>query len=570
MSKNLIVRFAGEGGQGVVTASEGLAQAAAQVGYHVQTFSTFPSQIKGGPTLGQTRLSTSPILSAGDGLDVLVALDEYAYEYNKDELFDDGLIVYNSKEFTLDLPNAIGFDVDELARSTGNALSANMVMIGAVAGLANMPAKYFSEFITKRFDRGRENDQAIIEANIKALTLGIDAVKDSTQTLSEIDPPVDTDVDRVLIKGFEAACLGALAADLDVFIGYPISPATTMLTFMQANLIGDNKHVGQASSEIESITSILGAGFAGKRSMKSTAGPGLCLMSEGIGLAWMAEVPLVVVNVQRGGPSTGLPTKTEQSDLLMALNPGHGDMRTPVIAPGTVEECFYAGAHAISWAETYQGPVILLSEASLAERQQDIPRPDANNIDIVKRVVVDNKNGDTPQPRYSGEELTPFPIPGNIGAYTANGSEHDEQGDTTHLGKWHVQMTKRRFNKLKLLENDIYESENEDAEILIVPWGGSKGPAREAYDQLVADGENVGWAYSMFVHPMPPNMIKLLLSKKLIIVPELNYMGQFASYLRTMKINAEPITHYTGLPFRKSILANNIKELISKELAGTL
>ena len=570
MSKNLIVRFAGEGGQGVVTASEGLAQAAAHVGYPVQPFSTFPSQIKGGPTLGQTRLSTSPILSAGDGLDVLVALDEYAYEYNKDELFDDGLIVYNSKEFTLDLPNAIGFDVDELARSTGNALSANMVMIGAVAGLANMPAKYFSEFITKRFDRGRENDQAIIEANIKALTLGIDAVKDSTQTLSEIDPPVDTDVDRVLIKGFEAACLGALAADLDVFIGYPISPATTMLTFMQANLIGDNKHVGQASSEIESITSILGAGFAGKRSMTSTAGPGLCLMSEGIGLAWMAEVPLVVVNVQRGGPSTGLPTKTEQSDLLMALNPGHGDMRTPVIAPGTVEECFYAGAHAISWAETYQGPVILLSEASLAERQQDIPRPDANNIDIVKRVVVDNKNGDTPQPRYSGEELTPFPIPGNIGAYTANGSEHDEQGDTTHLGKWHVQMTKRRFNKLKLLENDIYESENEDAEILIVPWGGSKGPAREAYDQLVADGENVGWAYSMFVHPMPPNMIKLLLSKKLIIVPELNYMGQFASYLRTMKINAEPITQYTGLPFRKSILANNIKELISKELAGTL
>ena len=253
MAEDLIVRFAGEGGQGVVTASEGLSQAAAQVGYHVQTFSTFPSQIKGGPTLGQTRVSTLPILSSGDGLHVLVALDEYAYENNKEDLFANGIIVYNSKEFTLDLPNAIGFNVDELARSTGNPLSANMVMIGAVAGLANMPAEYFTEFITKRFDRGRDNDKDIIEANIKALELGMDAVKESTQTLPKLDAPSEISEERVLIKGFEAACLGALAADLDVFIGYPISPATTMLTFMQRNLIGDGKHVGQASSEIESI-----------------------------------------------------------------------------------------------------------------------------------------------------------------------------------------------------------------------------------------------------------------------------------------------------------------------------
>ena len=129
-------------------------------------------------------------------------------------------------------------------------------------------------------------------------------------------------------------------------------------------------------------------------------------------------------------------------------------------------------------------------------------------------------------------------------------------------------MTKRRFNKLKLLENDIYEFENEDSDVLIVPWGGSKGPAREAYDELIANKENVGWAYSMFVHPMPPKMLELLQSKKLVIVPELNYMGQYASYLRTMKVNAEPISQYTGLPFKKSMLVNDIKELISKELAG--
>ena len=181
---------------------------------------------------------------------------------------------------------------------------------------AGIDALGFNEKISQEFDvdelipcagqgtiaiQCRDNDKDIIDANIKALELGMDAVKDSTQTLPKLDEPSKTSEERVLIKGFEAACLGALAADLDVFIGYPISPATTMLTFMQRNLIGDGKHVGQASSEIESITSILGSGYAGKRAMTSTAGPGLCLMSEGIGLAWMAEVPLVVANVQRGG-----------------------------------------------------------------------------------------------------------------------------------------------------------------------------------------------------------------------------------------------------------------------------
>ena len=561
-SDNLIVRFAGEGGQGVVTASEGLAQAAAQVGYHVQTFSTYPSQIKGGPTLGQIRLSTNPILSSGDGLDVLVVLNEYAYDNNKDELNDNGVVVFNSQEFSLDIKNSIGLNVDELARSTGNILSANMVMIGAIAGLANMPADYFTDFITKRFNRGRDNDQIIIDANIKALQLGMDAVSNTSTKIPQMNPPIPSDDDRILIRGYEAACLGALAADLDVFIGYPISPATTMLTFMQKNLIGKNKHVGQASSEIESITSILGAGYSGKKSMTSTAGPGLCLMSEGIGLAWMAEIPLVVANVQRGGPSTGLPTKTEQSDLLMALNPGHGDMRTPVIAPGTVEECFYAGAHAVNWAEKYQGPVILLSEASLAERQQDIIKPNINDVHIEKRLVV-NQTKPEPTLRYAGDSLSPFPVPGNYGAYVANGSEHDEHGDTTHLGKWHVQMTERRFKKLKLLENDIFEQENEASDVLIVPWGGSKGPGREAYEGLIEEGIDVGWAYTMFIHPMPPKMIDLLLSKKLVIVPELNYMGQFASYLRSMRIKAEPITQYTGLPFRKSMLINEAKNLMN-------
>ena len=563
MATDLVVRFAGEGGQGVVTAAEGLAQAAARVGYHVQTFSTFPSQIKGGPTWAQTRISTSPVLASGDELDVLVVLNRYAYEHHLEECRDDGIIVYNSGDFEIeDQGRCVGMEVDRLARETGNPLAANMVMIGAVAALAGMPAEYFTDFIRERFTRGRANDDVIIDGNIKALDLGMDAVRETGLTVSGLDAPPPTEGVRVLMRGFEAASLGAIAAGLDVFVGYPISPATTMLTFMERYLTGDGSYVGQSSSEIESITALVGAGFAGRRAMTSTAGPGLSLMSEGLGLAWMAEIPLVVVNVQRGGPSTGLPTKTEQSDLLTALNPGHGDLRIPIIAPGSVEECFYGAAHAINWAERYQGPVILLSEASLAERQQDVQRPRLSSIRPESRVTVngpDPQNGDGPPRRYRGERLTPFPVPGGPGAYVANGSEHDEYGDTTHLPKWHLQMTHRRFGKLSLLEEDLYEAEGTEASVALLPWGGSKGPARAAYLAL-RDRGDLAWYYTMFLNPLPPQLLEELRAKELVLVPELNYLGQFAGLLRQQGVRAEEITQYTGLPFKERFLTERIRE----------
>ena len=185
--------------------------------------------------------------------------------------------------------------------------------------------------------------------------MGRDEAAKSTFSLGELEPPTPSNVPQINVRGNDAISLGAVAAGLDVFVGYPISPATTILVFMEQNLVGEGKFVYQASSEIESINAIVGAGYAGKKAMTSTAGPGFSLMSEGMGLAWMAEIPLVVVDVQRGGPATGLPTKTEQSDLLAALNPSHGDVRIPVIAPGSVEECFYAAVSAVNWAERYQG-----------------------------------------------------------------------------------------------------------------------------------------------------------------------------------------------------------------------
>jgi 2-oxoglutarate ferredoxin oxidoreductase subunit alpha len=291
-------------------------------------------------------------------------------------------------------------------------------------------------------------------------------------------------------------------------------------------------------------------------------------MGEGLGLAWMAEIPLVVVDVQRGGPSTGLPTKTEQSDLMTALYPGHGDMKLPIIAPGTVEECFYAGVMAVNWAERYQGPVVLLSEHAMSERRQNIPRPDANNVGVEIRKSYEGSNGYL---RYDGFELSPMPIPGGPGSYIANGSEHDAMGDTTHLPSRHVQMTERRFSKLNLLNDGTFEEDNKNTDIAIVPWGGSKGPALAAYNALREENVDVGWCYTMYLHPMPDKMLEALKSKELVIVPELNYMGQFSSVLRSEGIKAVSITKYTGLPFKESELIERIRKIVeSHKLKGVM
>ena len=290
-------------------------------------------------------------------------------------------------------------------------------------------------------------------------------------------------------------------------------------------------------------------------------------MSEGIGLAWMAEIPCVVVDVQRGGPATGLPTKSEQSDLFACMFPAHGDVRLPILAPGTVEECFMIGGLALNWAERYQGPVVVMSEFGLAERSENIKKPNLSNVIDERR---NSKTGDNGFKRYQSlgknGELSAMPIPGNQAAYVANGSEHDEIGDTTHLPKHHIRLTERRFGKLSLLNDAHFEIENTTSEIAIMPWGSSKGVAREAYDKLISDNLNIGWIYSICLNPLPKEVLKELRLKKIVIVPELNYQGQWSSIMRMDGINAVSVTQYTGLPFKPSELAEKIKEKIKQTM----
>ena len=562
--RDFVVRFAGEGGQGVVTSAEGLAQSSTQVGYHALTFATFPSQILGGPTWTQARISVDPVQAPGDDVDVLVAFNREAYDNHCAEVREDGVVIFNSTEFQLEGDTrAFGLPVEELARSTGNNRAANMVIMGALAHLVNMPHEYLEEFVERRFNRGRAGDDEIIRSNLQALRLGREHIALSGFNLGDLAPAQMPQYQQLMIKGNEALSLGAIAGGLDFYVGYPISPATPILLYMERNLVGKDRFAYQVSSEIEAITAIIGAGYAGKRSMTATAGPGVSLMSEGLGLSWIAEIPLVVVDVQRGGPATGLPTKTEQSDLMGCMFPAHGDVRMPVIAVGSVEECFYGAVKAIEWAEKYQGPVILMSEMALAERAQNIPKPDLSHIQPARRWVYEGHNG---YQRYAGHELSPMPLPGGPGAYVANGSEHDDIGDTTHLPERHIQMTQRRFGKIKLLEEDTYESEGAEHPVVILPWGGSKGPAREAYEILKRQGAPVGWNYSMFLNPLPPKLLAELRGKELVIVPELNYQGQFSQILRGEGVRAESITQYTGLPFKARTLVERISQMTNFRL----
>lgn len=551
----IVVRFAGEGGQGVVTAAEMLARAATGVGYHALTFATFPSQILGGPTWTQARVGRELVQSPGDSVDILVAFNDYAYQEHRLEVRPGGVILIDPAVHPDPADKdhrCITVPFDELAKQTGESRAANMVVMGGLSRLINMPLAYFKDFVSNRFS-GRDS---IIAANHQALDLGLAHLAEE-DSIADLGTPNKPPYPQLFIKGNEALAVGAMHAGIEVYIGYPISPATPILVYMERNLTGEGKAAYQSSSEIEAITSILGAGFAGKKTMTATSGPGFTLMGEGIGLGWMAEIPCVVVDVQRGGPATGLPTKTEQSDLLTAISPAHGDASIPVIAPGTVEECFYAAVAAFNWAERYQGPVILLSEHSLAERAQNVRRPELNEVSVESREVYKGPEGYL---RYEAWERSAMPVPGGPGAYVANGSEHDSYGDTTHLPGRHIQMTERRFSKLKLLENEPYEAENTKAKVAVMTWGGSKGSSREAYDALREQKVDLAWYYTMFVNPLNPALLDELREKDLVIVPELNFQGQFASLLRSKGVKAVELTQYTGLPFKANELAKRIKD----------
>lgn len=573
---DLIIRFGGEGGEGIISAGDMVARAAARSGLEVLTFKTFPAEIKGGYAMYQVRFSTEPVMSEGSGFDALVVFNKEALDLNRAALKKGVALVYDYPGGDIDEPveiegvSAYPVPMSKIAKTDlGVYRSKNMVALGAVAELFSLPVDSICATIESKF---KSKGEDVVKINHRALDAGRDYVKSS---IKKVDPHKmsagSARGDEIVISGNEAVGLGALMAGCRYFSAYPITPATEIANFLSRHLPRANGDLVQAEDEIASLSNVIGASFGGVKAMTATSGPGLSLMQELIGLASMMELPVVICDVQRGGPSTGLPTKHEQSDLLLAAHGCHGDASKVVISPEGVEDCIYLTVEAFNVAERYQVPTLILSDGSLGFRTASIKRPDLSKLRIENRKLADEStNGSEPFERYGLTEnsISPLSAPGMVGkAYISTGLEHGPTGAPKYTPENHTAMIDKRFKKLADLEDYFPATESdvdEEAELGLVCWGSTIGVVREAIALARAEGLKVSGIYPKLVWPLPRKALGSFFgAHKKILIPEVNAQGQLAKLIRS-EFNIDPISHtiYGGLPFSPAMIVSKIKELV--------
>ena len=572
MNKNdLIIRVGGEGGEGVISVGDFITQACARAGLDVYTFKTFPAEIKGGYAMYQLRASTEAVYNQGDIFDVLCAFNGEAYEMNKASLKPGHALVYDCPgDFTPDIPegvHAYPIPMTKTAKELNNPRAKNMVAMGALSVLFNIPEASLREVLTSKFAR---KGDAVVQGNLTAFERG----QELARALKKTDPwaigtpKADAKRDVIVMSGNNAIGLGALIAGLEFFSAYPITPATEVAIYVAKHLPKRGGTLIQAEDEIASISQVLGASYAGKKSMTSTSGPGLALMGEMIGMAFMSETPCVIVDVQRGGPSTGMPTKHEQSDLFIAIHGGHGDCGRIVLSVENVQDCVALTVTAFNLAEKYQCPVILLSDGSLAFSTQSIPYPDPASFAIVNRERWDGQ-GEYNRYKLTENGISPMVDPGTPGGmHIATGLEHSEKGTPSYNGANHEVMQAKRFNKLKTVVNDVPLTEvhgDGDADIGIITWGGTIGVVREAVERLRAEGIKVKGFYPKLLHPLPVQQFEDFgKSCKRILLPEVNFLGQLAHFVRAeTTLRPESYTICGGLPFTPEMIVKRVKEMLA-------
>ena len=393
-----------------------------------------------------------------------------------------------------------------------------------------------------------------------------------------LEPPEGASIDKLVMTGNQALAVGALASGCRFFAGYPITPATEIMEFLAAELPRMGGTLIQAEDEIAAINMVMGASFAGAPALTSTSGPGLALMIEGLGLASMAEVPVVIVDVQRAGPATGMPTKTSQGDLYLAFYAGNDEPPRFVLAPSSVEDCFVQMINAFNLAEAYQMPSIVLIDQALAPRVETWrnPFPDGQ-WPIIRRTVADlsKKGAGFKRYRITENGVSPMSIPGMRGGeYTADGLEHDERGKPDHSPKVHEAMMDKRWRKVDDAREAVFGLESaverwgdRDAAIGIMGWGSTLGPVKEAMARAQADGFRVEALFPKVLFPMPDNRIRRFIrGRRAIIIPELNVLGQFARVVEHRythdlvrdKVDIVSLNKYQGLPFSPSEIYNEI------------
>ncbi|MBW3622420.1 MAG: 2-oxoacid:acceptor oxidoreductase subunit alpha [Armatimonadetes bacterium] len=606
---DLTIRLAGENGEGLLTVGDQLAVTMSRMGLQVYTFQNLPAEIKGGASMAQLRVSDTPVLSPGDKIDILEVWNQENYEIHISDVSEDTILLYDPNETTPDerAPRrSYPIPLDKIAREEIQAIRSKNVVAWSIflALLGVEKETAVLQFHKSRWSKRKES----LEANLKAIDAGYaygeKLVEESGISMRlPVDPHAEHDP-QMILTGNTAIGMGSLAAGLQFYAGYPITPASDIMEFFAKQLPRFGGVIVQTEDEIAALAAVIGASFAGRKSMTATSGPGLSLMVEEMGLASMEEIPLVIVDAMRGGPSTGMPTKPEQGDLELAVYGRHGEAPRIVMAPTDVADCFYTTIQAFNLAEKYQSPVLLLSDQHLSHRSETVPPFDLERVPKVERLLPPlpeasenghgaDGNGASPNgasgngekasakeeahayERYAFTEsgISPMAIPGvHNHPYVATGLEHNEHAHIDYSPRMHVLMTHKRYQKINGVLDEpaellVKEFGPQDAELGVIVWGSTQGPLLEAMQRLEAKGHKVQALIPRMLSPLPAKQIQAFLDRvQQVVVVELNYTGQLARMLQAEF--CRPVLRfnkYMGMPFT----AGEIEEYLESILVSS-
>lgn len=543
------VMVGGEAGQGVESGGAGFARAVMRAGLHCFGLQDYMSRIRGGHNFYQVRVAEEPLYTFDDQLHLLLAFNKETVELHWRELVDGGGILHDA---TIAVPAAelaerdirdFAMPLTKIAEQVGgHKIMMNTAAIGAMAGLTSFPFEWIANVVESNFKRKGADT---VTSNVKVA----EAAYRQAQEEYGADFPwklraVPGAPKRMLMNGNQAFAMGALAAGCKFISTYPMTPASTITEWLAAHAAKFGIVQKQTEDEIAAILFAIGAAHAGARALTASSGGGFCLMVEALGLAAMSETPLVIAEVQRAGPSTGLPTRTEQSDLEFVLYASHGEFPRIVVAPGTIEQCFEAGYRSFNLAERYQTPVIVLSDLFLSNavrtvemdaidfQQVRIERGDLLDYDALDRIAEEYVRH---RPTESG--ISPRAIPGHENAvYITTGDEHTAVGHNTEdAGDRNEQMVKRMHKQDRAAREMRLPTwyGPADAELTLVGWGSTYGALREATDRLNAKGLRVNFLQFVDIFPLDEDRITAELDKiRRMVVVEQNYTGQLAHVLR--------------------------------------
>ena len=579
---DVVIRLAGDSQDGIQAIGGFLARLAGRSDQEVMTYMTIPSTISGGPSIFQVRMGSGEILSAGDRADVLVAFYQHSYENHRASLRPGGVLLFDTDHVT---PNpddkevtAVGIPMTsatvEAVGGSAKEKGKNIYVLGLLARMFDLDVPKLNQLIKERF--GGKNEDIVRNA-LLAFDAGYAYPAENLRScLYRLEKPVATVGARpqVTTDGNSALAYGLLAAGVRYGAGYPITPWSSIMETLRTELPKYGGIFVQTEDEIAAISTALGFAYSGHLAITGSSGPGLSLKMEALGWATMAELPIIVINVQRGGPSTGMPTNIEQSDLLQAIYGSHGDCPRVVLAPKNVEDCFHLALEAGRIARQYSTPVIILTDQAIGTRIEAFDEPD------LAKLMVEIKPDLTPREAtykpYPLDQITQHAPPGariNSGKYpTVTGLEHDEMGHPTANPGLHMKMTAKRREKLKTLAATLPAPElagDESGDVLLIGWGCTYGPIREAMTRLRSVGAKVGHMQIRHIHPFAPGLEKTFARYKHILVAEINDeglygFGQLATILRARYCNPAitSITKTDGLTYKVSEIVEKVAQHI--------